>query len=803
MEKKNITLMFLFGSLFLLLAVMVSGNLNNLIDAGSFNRSLTSGMFISTTNGFTANRTIANYANVSRFIIFNASFIINGTHGGVTNITFSLPLNSNATVMRNFTFRNNTGNQSSFNFTLDTTTIGDGSYNISIWLENISLESPYGLATPVVNYSIVRDLVFDNVAPNIASFGINFTNGTNFTNTNFGPKILFQVMSNDTTTRTHDLILGFRSDNGTEANFSIVPTGNGSLHSYELTISQFTDGAYIVTAYANDSAGNMNTTIPNVTVRLDRTAPVVSSFGINFTNGTNFTNTNFGPKILFQGMFNDSVTAPQGVRFGFNNGNGTEQNFTPVVAGNGSLYSSELAISQFTDGVYTVTAYVNDSLNNVNTTISNVTVRLDRTPPNVTSISWNNFTEQFNLSGGLASDFLGLNATVNDSTTTVTSVIFGINSTNGTQFNVTAAVFGGRFNVTINLSLLTEGTHTIIVYANDTVLNQNNTQRTTIMIDRTAPSVTVTCSPSNPTAGQTVTCTCTSSEPDGHSGVVSTAFAGSGGKTESTTASGSGTFESSECSASDFSTNKGGKKGSWTVTAASSGGGGAGGGGGGVASASNIPGTVEKKIWASINKGEEVSVPLKNGEFGVTKVSFGVDDTTYGAWIEVKKVDSLPSSVEAYSGATYRTIQITERNVAKVLTGTATIDFKVEKAWLTDNKLTKAEVGLFRNVAGEWQGLPTTVGEEDATYVHYTAQTPGFSYFVIGRRVAPAAEKMAVGEKSVVTPPVEEVPAEVPAAEAAPAPAEMVKKSKAVWVVPLVVLIVVLAVVYWLWGRKK
>ena len=69
----------------------------------------------------------------------------------------------------------------------------------------------------------------------------------------------------------------------------------------------------------------------------------------------------------------------------------------------------------------------------------------------------------------------------------------------------------------------------------------------------------------------------------------------------------------------------------------------------------------------------------------------------------------------------YKQIKITESNVEKVLKDTAKIGFKVEKSWLTEKKLGKTDIALFRSVNNEWVQLKTTVGTEDGTYVHYTA----------------------------------------------------------------------------------
>ena len=99
--------------------------------------------------------------------------------------------------------------------------------------------------------------------------------------------------------------------------------------------------------------------------------------------------------------------------------------------------------------------------------------------------------------------------------------------------------------------------------------------------------------------------------------------------------------------------------------------------------------------------------------------------------------------------------------------------------------------------------MPTTLGKEEESYVHYSATTAGFSYFVIAKKSA--AAKMALPpplqkEEAPVT--AEEVPTAAPVAEALEQ-IEKVTRGKAVWLVPLVALVVILGLLYWYWGRRR
>ncbi|MBI2665225.1 PGF-pre-PGF domain-containing protein, partial [Candidatus Woesearchaeota archaeon] len=230
-----------------------------------------------------------------------------------------------------------------------------------------------------------------------------------------------------------------------------------------------------------------------------------------------------------------------------------------------------------------------------------------------------------------------------------------------------------------------------------------------------------------------------------------------------------------------------------------------GGGGGGPSGASGgistgAAGKFAQETWTSINAGEIAAVKVENGEIGITEITFATEKTTYGAWVKVEKVENLPSSVPSFVGETYRNIKISHSNIEKAIKGSATIQFKVEKSWLVDHKTSSDEVVLYRNIENKWVQLTTTVGEDDGTYVHYTAETPGFSYFVIG---------VAEGAVSGVAKDVEDVSKDVVAA-AEPAAEETAgeqiislgKNMKWKWLLPLIVAVIAAFALIWIYTKK-
>ncbi|MBT4935300.1 PGF-pre-PGF domain-containing protein [Candidatus Woesearchaeota archaeon] len=207
------------------------------------------------------------------------------------------------------------------------------------------------------------------------------------------------------------------------------------------------------------------------------------------------------------------------------------------------------------------------------------------------------------------------------------------------------------------------------------------------------------------------------------------------------------------------------------------------GGSGGTAS-SQITGEFSKVIWNSIDEGTESTVDVNNGEVGISAVTFGVNKKTYGAWLRVAKVDELPGNVATFEKSVYKNIQITRSSTLTddVMTN-PTIEFTVAKTWLAENGLANNAMALFRYADGEWNKLPTTMGEDDGTYIHYTATTPGFSYFLIGENGA-----VPVTEEAVV----EEVVAEEPVVGEEEAEGEDVSESSLLW---LWILLIIAAIV--------
>jgi PGF-pre-PGF domain-containing protein len=102
---------------------------------------------------------------------------------------------------------------------------------------------------------------------------------------------------------------------------------------------------------------------------------------------------------------------------------------------------------------------------------------------------------------------------------------------------------------------------------------------------------------------------------------------------------------------------------------------------------------------------------------------------------ELKKKSILVS--ELPSDEVYKSINIWARNngfITPKNIENAVVCFKVEKSWIMDRNINKSSITLNRYSDKKWDKLPTSISGEDAKYMYFTAETPGFSSFAITGR---------------------------------------------------------------------
>jgi len=167
-------------------------------------------------------------------------------------------------------------------------------------------------------------------------------------------------------------------------------------------------------------------------------------------------------------------------------------------------------------------------------------------------------------------------------------------------------------------------------------------------------------------------------------------------------------------------------------------GGGGGGGGGGAPSGTGVnyaKGNANITI-SSIEAGNTANVMIaKYEDIDFRQVNVSVSNSVNNIKIVITKLPDEPASVtHTIEGKVYHYIQVDKTNFTDSDVSKVFIKFAVNKSWFTVNGVDKTNISLYRWVNDKWTELITTYLSEDAYEVFYQAESPGFSYFLIGTK---------------------------------------------------------------------
>jgi len=231
------------------------------------------------------------------------------------------------------------------------------------------------------------------------------------------------------------------------------------------TVEGLDDGLYNYTAYANDTAGNLNSTETRE-ITIDGTTPTITL--PVYTNGTLKLNTD---TLTLNISVSDTDLTGAAC---FLNINGTNQT---IFVESGWCNTTEGNLTGLVDGNQTITVYANDTAGNLGVNDSFV-VQIDGTAPTITLPVYTNGTQKDNT------ETLTFNISVIDSGVLGDNCFVNINGT-----NQTIGIESGWCNTTEgNLTNLATGNRTITVYSNDSLGNAaiNNS----FVVDITTPDTT-------------------------------------------------------------------------------------------------------------------------------------------------------------------------------------------------------------------------------------------------------------------------------------------------------------------------
>lgn len=165
-----------------------------------------------------------------------------------------------------------------------------------------------------------------------------------------------------------------------------------------------------------------------------------------------------------------------------------------------------------------------------------------------------------------------------------------------------------------------------------------------------------------------------------------------------------------------------------------------------------LSGTSTEVVIPEIPAGGQANVAVEN--VAVTEVLVSVVNVVENVKIYVEQPVFAPENTPETPKQAYRYLVFTTENITDADISSVTIKFSVERSWLQLNNLSESEVVLCRLQGGTWQELQTSKTGENATHIHYSATSPGFSTFAIVAGAAPTPSPPAALPKPEV--PVEE-----------------------------------------------
>ncbi|MDO8509063.1 MAG: hypothetical protein Q7S27_05265 [Nanoarchaeota archaeon] len=309
------------------------------------------------------------------------------------------------------------------------------------------------------NSSIADGSYTFSVYANDTNGNKNYTSSSLFTYDTLNP-LLSLLAPQNTTYNTNNLQLNYSvSDNNLDSCWYTENNGqtNTTLTNCQNISYTASQNSTTIKIYANDSAGNINSS--SVTFFVDSIFPLIS-----FASPTELNNTSISFSSI---LINVSVIEVNEANITFSLHNLTSLvNLTTFITSQRTINFTNLK-----DDVYFYNVTIKDSLNNQNTTETR-TLTIDTTPPSISIVSPQNTT--------YTNDTILINISSNGDN------IWFYNGTANESY--TSPVY----------RILSQGSNTIISYANDSLGNQNTTS-TTLFIDSIAPSLTL----STPVDGST------------------------------------------------------------------------------------------------------------------------------------------------------------------------------------------------------------------------------------------------------------------------------------------------------------
>lgn len=148
---------------------------------------------------------------------------------------------------------------------------------------------------------------------------------------------------------------------------------------------------------------------------------------------------------------------------------------------------------------------------------------------------------------------------------------------------------------------------------------------------------------------------------------------------------------------------------------------------------SNITSATDKSVAAMVNLLPlNLNVPLNFGknEIGISEISIASKNKLTSVGITINEMEEA-ESISSVSGKLYRYISVDKTNIQNTDISKVKIKFQVKKSWIDSNYIDVSKIALNQYENNQWNKLPTTKTNEDASYIYYEADSTGLSLFAI------------------------------------------------------------------------
>ena len=136
----------------------------------------------------------------------------------------------------------------------------------------------------------------------------------------------------------------------------------------------------------------------------------------------------------------------------------------------------------------------------------------------------------------------------------------------------------------------------------------------------------------------------------------------------------------------------------------------------------------------TINPDNPAEILINNSKLDLIKIIVDVLEAVSGVSFTITKTDILDINEQiGISGILYQAFNITAKGITNDKIRNVTLEFKVNKTWLSQNNGTSSDIRLHRkaNSSARWEVLLTTLENQDNSYYYFSSLSPGFSTFVV------------------------------------------------------------------------